>query len=122
MFDTLAKLVFERRNIQHNLVGGGFAQQPMNAICIEFGAIQSMLQLIVEGNFSSGLQRGGNRYLKPIEKTNQRGLILKHRGVHGSRGVERLLQDETCNLALLIAEEQAQREDAFAVNLIEHAD
>src|SRR5215472_5312983 len=113
--DALANAVFERGGIESHLGGGRFSEKSLNVLEIQFGLVEVLLQLIVERNFGRGFQRAGNRDAEVTEKTYEGGLTLKDRAVDGRSRVDRIVDDQIGDLALLVAEQHAQREDLLAV-------
>src|SRR5215467_465377 len=119
--NSLANAVFERGGIEGYLGGGRFAEESLNVLEIQLGLVEVLLQLIVERNFGRGFQRVGNRDAEVTEKADERGLALKDGAVDGRSRVDRVVDDQIGDLALLIAEQHAQGEHLFAVDVIEQS-
>src|SRR6267378_61602 len=107
-FQTSPQGVFQTANVKFHPGCSCLLQRTLNAVYIQFGPFNGLLELAIQGNFGCRLKGGRNGNAQIIQEMDEGRVVLEYFTVRGRSRCQRIIENVIDNLSLLVAEEGAE--------------
>src|ERR1700740_2485772 len=121
-FQSAAHDEFESRGVELDVIQPRFAQQTFDPSKIYVGLFKRLLEPAIQWDAGNGAQRVCNGDCQRIQEPNQWRLIFIHLSEVARKRCDRIIENNTDDASLFIAEERTKRKGASMELFIKNAD